>query len=170
MESTPIDEQNAEADSTLVGELAVMMESEVGKQDVVAETATDKLLIHCPPHPLNSATQLSVSHLHPITDPPAPPLTAPPRLPWPSPPMLFLHQSSSPQHSTLITTPPRLTHHHHHHKPSRLLLIPHSFSSVITTTTPTPSTPTTKDSRIKGTIIRWECDVDSLENAEALRR
>ncbi|GAB2215101.1 hypothetical protein Drorol1_Dr00019476 [Drosera rotundifolia] len=72
--------------------------------------------------------------------------------------------------STLITIPPRLPHHHHHHKPSRLLLIPRSSSSAITTTTPTPPNPTATDSRIEGTMIRWGCDVDSLENAEALRR
>ncbi|GAB2225692.1 hypothetical protein Droror1_Dr00006494 [Drosera rotundifolia] len=74
-----------------------------------------------------------------------------------SPSLLFL--------STLITTPPHLTHHHH--KPSCLLLIPRSSSSAITNTTPTP---TTKDSRIEGTMIRWGCDVNSLENAETLRR
>ncbi|GAB2209695.1 hypothetical protein Droror1_Dr00026917, partial [Drosera rotundifolia] len=44
MESTPIVEQEAEADSTLVGESVVMMETEVGKQDSVAEIATYKVI------------------------------------------------------------------------------------------------------------------------------
>ncbi|GAB2211985.1 hypothetical protein Droror1_Dr00025325 [Drosera rotundifolia] len=43
MESTPTVEQDAEVDSILVGESAVMMETEVGKQDSIAETATDKV-------------------------------------------------------------------------------------------------------------------------------
>ncbi|GAB2220693.1 hypothetical protein Droror1_Dr00008360, partial [Drosera rotundifolia] len=44
MESTPTVEHDAETDSTLVGELAIMMETKVGKQDSIAETATDKVI------------------------------------------------------------------------------------------------------------------------------
>ncbi|GAB2220666.1 hypothetical protein Drorol1_Dr00008330 [Drosera rotundifolia] len=45
MESTPTVEQDAEADSTLVGESVVMMETEVGKQDYIAETVLKRSLM-----------------------------------------------------------------------------------------------------------------------------